>query len=195
MIVDSTTLWDELHQSLHGFVIRRISNPTDVDDLVQEIFLRIHTRIHTLDDAERVQAWVYQIARNVIVDYYRGSSQRREQLVDTTLLDLEQESETPEEPPSAELAQCVIPLLKQMSDSYRTALELTELGGLTQQEAARQLGLSHSGMKSRVQRGRQQLRQRLLECCEVELDRRGGVIEYVAHETHSGCGDHCACHR
>jgi RNA polymerase sigma-70 factor, ECF subfamily len=194
MVVDSTALWVELHQSLRGFVARRISNQIDVDDLVQEIFLRIHSRIHTLDDAERVQAWVYQIARNVIVDYYRGNSQRREQLVDTTLLDLEQEPETSEETLGAELAQCVTPLLNQLSASYRTALELTELGGLTQQEAARQLGLSHSGMKSRVQRGRQQLRQRLLECCEVELDRRGGVIEYAAHETTCGCGDRCGCH-
>lgn len=193
MILSSETLWVEMQQSLRGFVARRIGNPSDVDDLVQETFLRIHARIDTLDDAERVQAWVYQIARNVVVDYYRKRSQRPEYPVDPTLLDIEKEESASNEPPGSELAQCVTPLLNGLPEAYRSALELTELGGLTQQEAARQLGLSHSGMKSRVQRGRQQLKERLLECCAVELDRRGGVIEFTTREAECGCGEQCGC--
>jgi RNA polymerase sigma-70 factor, ECF subfamily len=55
---------------------------------------------------------------------------------------------------------------------------LTELDGVTQAEAAARLGLSTSGMKSRVQRARAQLKDLLADCCEIELDRRGGVTAY-----------------
>lgn len=189
----SEHVWAELHHQLHGFVARRVTNPTDVDDLLQDIFVRIHTRIDTLEQAERVQAWVYQIARNVITDYYRAGQRRREHPADAAVLDVAQAVGVDDEPSEAELAQCMTPLLAQLPGRYRSALELTELAGLTQQEAAGQLGLSHSGMKSRVQRGRRQMRELLLACCAVELDRRGGVIDYMAQQPSCGCGDGCGC--
>lgn len=193
MTVSSERIWVELHQQLRAFVARRIANPADVDDVVQEIFVRIHARISTLDDAERLQAWVYQIARNAIADYYRATHRQREQPAEDAVLDIAQEPDTAEDAPEVELARCVTPLLEQLPATYRTALELTELAGLTQQAAAERLGLSHSGMKSRVQRGRRQMRDMLLACCAVEFDRRGGVIDYVAHQPGCGCGDQCGC--
>ena len=77
--------------------------------------------------------------------------------------------------PEQELARCIRPLVAALPREYREAVALTELEGLTQKATAEQVGLSLSGMKSRVQRGREQLRQRLLECCHIEFDRRGGV--------------------
>lgn len=59
---------------------------------------------------------------------------------------------------------------------YREALTLTELEGVTQREAARMLGVSVSGMKSRVQRGRERLRELFEECCEIALDARSRVV-------------------
>ena len=69
--------------------------------------------------------------------------------------------------------------MQRLPEPYREALVLTELDGLTQADAATRLGLSTSGMKSRVQRGRGQLRDLLLGCCEIELDRRNRVTDYV----------------
>lgn len=68
-----------------------------------------------------------------------------------------------------------------MPEHYRRALELTDLGGLTQERAAAQLGLSTSGMKSRVQRGRRLLREEVTRCCEVALDSRGGLADVELH--------------
>ena len=77
-----------------------------------------------------------------------------------------------------ELSDCLRPMIDRLSPDYREAITLVELEGLTHQEAANKLGLSIPGMKSRVQRGRQQLRHMLDECCLIELDRRRAVIEY-----------------
>jgi RNA polymerase sigma-70 factor (ECF subfamily) len=77
-----------------------------------------------------------------------------------------------------ELSHCLRPMIDRLSADYREAIKLVELEGLTNQEAANKLGLSVPGMKSRVQRGRQQLRKLLDECCLIELDRRRGVVEF-----------------
>lgn len=90
-----------------------------------------------------------------------------------------------------ELATCLTPMLGQLSPAYLEAIRLVDLEGATQQEAA-QRAVSLSGMKSRVQRGRQQLRAVLEECCRIDLDRRGGISAYAARHPDAcrcdGCG-------
>jgi hypothetical protein len=78
----------------------------------------------------------------------------------------------------AELAPCLTAMIGRLAEPYRTAITLTSLRGLTQAEAARAAGVSISGMKSRVQRGREQLRRTLLRCCAIAVDVRGGVSDF-----------------
>jgi RNA polymerase sigma-70 factor (ECF subfamily) len=86
----------------------------------------------------------------------------------------------------AEIAAYLLPLVGRLPSLYREALTLTELEGLTQQAAASALGVSLSGMKSRVQRGREKLRALLEECCRIGVDARGRVIECEPRQP-SGC--------
>ncbi len=66
----------------------------------------------------------------------------------------------------------------QLASPYRAAVTLVELEGLTAREAAEMAGISVSGMKSRVQRGRAQLREMFDRCCEIALDARGKITEF-----------------
>jgi RNA polymerase sigma-70 factor (ECF subfamily) len=80
-------------------------------------------------------------------------------------------------------------MIAALPESYREAIQLAEINGLTQLEAARRSGLTFSGMKSRVQRARSQLKDMLLDCCRVELDRRGGILDYAVRDaTKCPCG-------
>jgi len=90
-----------------------------------------------------------------------------------------------EESALQELARCLDPLMKRLGMADQEALHLVEFEGLTQVEAAGRLGLSVSGMKSRVQRARLHLRSAFEDCCRIALDRRGGVLGY------EGRGDQC----
>jgi RNA polymerase sigma-70 factor (ECF subfamily) len=90
----------------------------------------------------------------------------------------------------ADMARCVAPFIDNLPGKYRDALLLTEIECLTQPEAARRLGLSTSGMKSRVRRGRARIKAALLQCCAAELDRRGGIADYAPRA--AGCGDDCS---
>ena len=185
-------LWDEFHTRLHHFVARRVSDPADAEDIVQEVFVRLHQKIDTLQDDQRLHAWVYQITRNAITDYYRSPLRRREASMPEALAATQaEEAGDPDNGVLHEMAACIAPILKTLPDSQREALALTGLQGLTQIAAARQLGLSHSGMKSRVQRARKQVRDALLECCQVETDRRGGIINYAPKAQSCTCCDDC----
>lgn len=82
-----------------------------------------------------------------------------------------------------ELSTCIEPMIAGLPQVYREAIELTDLNGLTQVEAAQKVGVSVSGMKSRVQRARGKLKSMLLECCRVEVDRRGGIVDYSVRDT------------
>jgi RNA polymerase sigma-70 factor (ECF subfamily) len=179
--------WADLHARLRAFVARRVGDPHAADDLAQEILLRVHQRLGDLRDGERLDAWAYRIARNAIVDHYRArgtapETPRGEGLDDAPALDLGDDAERVR----AEMAHCLAPLVRRLPDPYREALELTDLGELTQAAAAERLRLTVPGMKARVQRGRGKLRELLLECCEVALDARGRPTEYRLRGT-CGC--------
>lgn len=187
--------WQELHGNLRAFIARRVHNQADVDDLVQRVLLQIVRSLGTLRHAERLHAWVYRTARNVIVDYYRAAASRRDVGVggagDLESADPAAPRESLSEddgPARRELAACLEPMLSQLSPAYQEAIRIIDLEGVTQQEAARRAGVSLSGMKSRVQRGRLQLRAILEECCRIDLDRRGGISGYAArHPGACGC--------
>jgi len=183
MIQDTAGIWSDVHQGLHAFIAKRVADDVQADDILQEVFLRVHRQLGRLNDPDRVVAWLYQIARNAIVDYHRAPGRRREQPVG---LSGDMELITPRSLPAddqsgrlrTELAACLRPMLDRISKDYREAVTLVELEGLTHQAAAKRLGLSVSGMKSRVQRGRKQLKQMLQDCCLIQLDCRGGVADY-----------------
>jgi RNA polymerase sigma-70 factor (ECF subfamily) len=179
------TVWRELHDQLLGFIARRVRAPEDAEDILQEVMLRIHRHAGDLEHADRATGWVYRIATNAIADHYRKPARRElpsGQGTDVPEPDQEPPATAWKEPGTVELrgelAACLAPLVERLPPIYRQALNLTEFEGITQAEAAARLGISVSGMKTRVQRARGQLRELLLDCCHVELDSRRGVTAY-----------------
>ena len=186
-----TEIWQQLHDALRAFIAKRVADETEVDDILQEVFLRMHRGIDSLKDRGRVVSWVYQITRHALVDHYRAPQRRRE-LPAGLAVDMEAAGIALTTPViadgkdsgehRAELAGCLRPMIDQLAKDYREALILVELEGLTQQAAAKRIGLSLSGMKSRVQRGRRQLKRELDECCLIQLDQRAGVADYTIRD-------------
>jgi RNA polymerase sigma-70 factor (ECF subfamily) len=126
-----------------------------------------------LRDEERIQAWVYQVARNAIADHFRRSRPT------VVLTDVPFQIDDAEDGQAAQALACSVrQFVDALSPNYRDALVLTAYEGLTQVQLADKLGISVSGAKSRVQRARNQLKAALLACCHVQRDRRGGVNSY-----------------
>jgi RNA polymerase sigma-70 factor (ECF subfamily) len=166
--------WRELRGELRRFVAARVA-ASDVDDVVQEALIRIQRGISTVRDPQRLAPWMYQVTRNAIVDHHRRP--RRTQSVDDVLAEQLATESSEDDGLSRMLALCMSGFVAQLPPVYRQAITLVELEGLTQVEAAARLGISVSTMKSRVQRGRAQLRRLVEACCKIDLDARGHVIE------------------
>ena len=157
---------------LRRFVARRVPGP-DADDVLQDSLLRIHRGVGSLRSADQLAPRVYRVARSAIVDHFRRARPSAGTDDEAAPDDL------PEEP-SAEvrelLAACVAPFLEQIPPDQAAALRLTDLGAMTQAEAAARLGVPLATLKARVQRGRRRLRREFEECCDLVQDARGAVI-------------------
>ena len=174
---------------LQQFIRRRVSDDATAEDLLQDVFLKIHQHVETLKDVKKLESWIYKLTRNAIIDYYRS-------IRHTTSLDVPEALQLPEDLPDEDVVSELFPSVRAMVMSLpaqdRQALILTEYQGLTQKELAERLGLSVSGAKSRVQRARAKLKQQLLDCCHFELDRRGHVIDYQPRCACCAAGACCA---
>jgi len=188
MGITTEQVWETFHTPLYQFIRRRVADSATAEDLLQDVFLKIHQQGNSLRDARRLESWLYQITRNLIIDYYRSHRQAM------TSLDAEEALDLPEDVPAddivSELLPCVRAMVLALPDQDRQALILTEYQGLTQKELGERLGLSFSGAKSRVQRAREKLKQELLACCHFELDRRGHILDY---QPRCNCCEQSSC--
>ena len=201
MEADAEEIWQQIHHGLRAFIAKRVANEAVVDDIVQDVWIKMQRGLDGLKDQSRLISWIYQIARHAIIDHYRASGRRREMPAGLAA-DLEAH-QSPSTRTTAsedsgqlrtELAGCLRPMIERLSGEYRQAVILVDLEGLVQQEAAAHLGLSLSGMKSRVQRGCRQLKEMLEACCTIELDRRRGVADYdVRDQQDDSCRDRPNC--
>ena len=173
--------------AIRVFVARRVARPQDAEDVTQEALLRLYRNAESLRDDQALEAWMYRIARNAITDHYRRSAVRPAPTDPEQLVALASTTDDDVADADVQLASCLSPLLARVPESYRHALELTDLGGLTQEEAAARMGLSTSGMKSRVQRGRRMLRTEVSRCCRIELDARGALADATVRAEDGTC--------
>jgi RNA polymerase sigma-70 factor (ECF subfamily) len=167
--------WQDIARRLRPYVERRVASPADVDDVLQEIFVRIQRGVSALRDGESFGGWVYRVARSAIGDAARARARSAFDLVgeapDIAMPEADERDEL-----EGELGACVALFVARLPASYREAVTLTELEGLTQKEAAEMLGITLAAMKSRTLRGREKIRDMFEECCRVSVDCRGRVV-------------------
>jgi len=170
-------LWLQFGAELSAFIRSRVPQKETAEDILQDVFVRIHAGLAGLRDQGRMESWIYQIARNAVADYYRS---RRYDAGITEDLPIEDNSDS-EENASERLIPAVRGLVEALQEPYREALILTSYQGLSQKELADRSGISFSGAKSRVQRARQMIRDALLACCHFEFDSRGKMLDFYEH--------------
>lgn len=172
MVPTTETVWEEFNMELKRFILRHVQDEPSAEDILQDVFLKIHTHIGSLRESDKLQGWIYQITRNTITDYYRTRK---------FTPDLSEVAYFPEDP-FEDVVGDLLPFVKKLVASlpfnYRQALLLTEYEGLTQRQLAERLGISISGAKSRVQRAKEKVKQMLLSCCHFEFDGLGRIIDY-----------------
>ncbi len=168
--------WRDFQASLRAYVSRRVEAGA-VEDVVGDILLLLVRHRDRLAVADEPAAWVFRVAANAITDHHRRRAAEARALTQYAAEIDQNGSAFGDASNAAEIAACLTPVIRNLPEPYAEALLLTDITGLNQTEAATRLGLSTSGMKSRIQRGRSKLKQAILRCCAVALDCHGGVID------------------
>ncbi|MDT3428891.1 RNA polymerase sigma-70 factor (ECF subfamily) [Paenibacillus forsythiae] len=171
--MNTEALWEAYHEHVRRFVNHKTNFHPDAEDIVQNVFIKAFARLDDVKDDLKIRAWLFQIARNCIVDHYR-KEKRTDELPDQLRFDDEYE----EPDPNQEAVIGLKNVIRLLPDKYREALEFSELKGMSQKELSEHLGISYSGAKSRVQRGREMLKEMMTSCCDIEADRYGNIIDY-----------------
>jgi len=184
--ISTDAIWANFSDRLRAFIGRRVREESEVQDVLQNVFAKIHSGLDSLQEAEKLEAWLFQVARRAIIDHFRSRSGKRR----TAELPEDLSQEIPAADVSAEVASWLDAMMSLIPEEDREALRLTDLEGASQKELASRLGLSVTAAKSRVQRARQKLKEAVLKCCHIELDRRGNAIGCT--KKREDCGP-CSC--
>ncbi len=180
MTINTADIWADFHKELKGFILKKTGNPSDTDDILQEVFIKIIRNIDKVNQADNLRLYLYGIVRNTVNDHYKNKH----------LIIQENEIEekiTEEESQSlnATIAECCIkPFINKLPDNYKEALLITEFQNISQKELAERLNISYSGAKSRVQRGKEKLKELILNCCSYQADKYGNLI----NDENKNCG-------
>lgn len=174
--------WQYLREKLTGFVRQRVASDEDARDIVSIALEKLLTEIDNDKSPDNIKAWLYQVTRNSIVDYYRAGKN-----IDT--LPAKHFDNLPneinEKSALESLSQCMLPLIQHLPDHYRDPILLSEIQGMTHKQVAEQLNLSLTAVKSRILRGREKLLQSLQRCCILHRDDRDSVVDFTQKSTDS----------
>ena len=168
-----TEVWKNYHNDVQKFIISKVKDLSLADDLLQESFIKIHTKLYTLKDETKLKSWIFGIARNTVMDYFRANKQN-----------FSYEEELPDEevdtiPLDHTVEDCLKEIILHLEKKYREPLYLHDIKGLKQTDVAQQLGLPLPTVKSQVQRGRKQIIEGFVSCCGFEINTKGQLIGEV----------------
>ncbi|WP_310555713.1 sigma-70 family RNA polymerase sigma factor [Flavobacterium sp.] len=165
-------IWTDLHQELKKFIFSKVKNMDICEDILQDVFLKIQLNINTLSDCSKLTSWVYQITRNAVADYYRKIK------LDTRIDKFDLAEQENEEPLYVSLSNCINQKINNLSPKYKQSILLTYFDNYSQISLAKELNISYSGAKTRVQRGRDKLKELIVDCPNVEKDNKGNLISF-----------------
>ncbi|MGB7161008.1 MAG: RNA polymerase sigma factor SigZ [Tepidisphaeraceae bacterium] len=182
-------IWADLGTRVRRFVGARVNDAHAADDIAQDVMLKVQTQLDALPPENKLPAWVFRITRNAIIDHYRSRALRNH--VDIAKeRPLAETNETDEADAVRDLAPCLARMVELLPEPYRASMKMADFEGLSQQEVADRAGVSLSGAKSRVQRARVMLREMIHDCCQIERDGRGNVVDFERTERSARyCGD------
>lgn len=175
---DVNVVWNKFRNELLIFIKTKVNDEYEAEDLLQEVFIKIYKNIEHLDNQAKLKSWLYKITNNTIIDYYRKKNHSTLLVDELENVKDVQMNEEENSNMNDEMVNCLKSFLYELPDKYKEPLEMYEFKGMKHKEISKKLNISLSGSKTRIQRARGKLKEVLSECCDIEFDVYGNIIEY-----------------
>ena len=165
-------IWSEYRNALKAFLHSKISNPADVEDLLQEILIKTHNNINTLEDESSIKSWLFQIANRTAIDFYR----KKDRTIESNSEKLWYEQN--EQEVMQELLKCIAPFIQALPEDSARLLNAVYIQDKSQKDYAEESDITYSTLKSQIQNSRKELKALFDQCCEYEIDKSGNLIDF-----------------
>ncbi len=163
-------IWNDFKHEIFGFIKARIKDVEAAEDILQDVFVKIHLNAKSLNENDKLTSWAYQITRNTIIDYYR-----KKKIINYPE-DFKRNFPEDVYDTNNDFIVCLKPFINHLPEIYKDALYKTTYENMSQKEYAHEMNFSYSATKSRIQRARQKLRNLFVDCCSVQSDKYGNII-------------------
>lgn len=161
-------VWDLYANDVKHFILSKVKDAAVADDLLQETFIKIHTKLDTLKDADKLKAWVFAIARYTVMDYFRNNDLKHSIVEDTIFVEDANSEHTKQD--------CLHGIIKALPKKYRDPLVLSDIQGLKQAQISERLKLPLPTVKSQIQRARKLIAQGFVDCCDFKINDHGYLV-------------------
>ncbi|QHI36209.1 ECF RNA polymerase sigma factor SigM [Kordia antarctica] len=170
----TTEVWETYAEDVKRLIMSKVKDTQITDDLVQEVFIKVHTKLTTIKDERKVKSWLLSVSRNTVLDYFRKSDKEIPLEKEETIASDETYTHSEKD--------CLPGIIKNLPKKYRNPLLLSDIKGIKQAEIASQLNLPLATVKSQIQRGRKLIVQGYMDCCDYKLNDKGFLIGEVKDE-------------
>lgn len=161
-------VWTTYAEDLRRFILSKVKDATIAEDILQDTFIKVHTKLHTLKEESKLKSWLFSVARYTLLDYFKTSKNTFQ--FETIEIEADPEFNDHSE------QDCLRGILKNLPKKYRDPLFLSDIKGLKQQDVADQLNLPLATVKSQIQRARKQIAQGFMDCCGFIMNDDGFLV-------------------
>lgn len=177
--------FSRLQQSLRSYLRRRVPDVTLAEDLLQDVFVKALASERAGHQIHNLTGWLFASARTTLVDYYRSRGEPMQELDESMPAHEADDIRLHEE-----ISHCLKPFIEQLPPIHRDTLIATDIYGETMRSLAEKQQVSVSAIKSRASRARVMLKEKLLECCRIEIT--DGLVSDYHRISPTRCGEKCA---
>ncbi len=171
-----SSLWLEYKNGLKYYIFKKVKNEEIANDLSHEVLMKVYNSCCSNIKIKNVSSWMFQIAHNTTIDYLKKQNKFTNNVpenYDDDDYNVFQEAN-----------EIIKPLMQLLPDKYAIPLHLSDIEEFKQKEVAQKLNLSLTATKSRIQRARNLLKEKIIECSNLEKDEKGNLISL---EIRSNC--------
>ena len=165
---DISSLWLEYKNGLKYYIFKKVKNEEIANDLSHEVLMKVYNSCCSSVNIKNVRSWMFQIAHNTTIDYLKKQGKFTDNVPENYYND--------DDDVYQDANEIVKPLMQLLPEKYATPLQLSDIEELKQKEVAQKLNLSLTATKSRIQRARNLLKEKIIECGNLEKDEKGNLI-------------------
>ncbi len=165
---DVSSLWSYYKSGLQFYILKKVKDKGIANDLSHEVLMKIYKSCCSNNEIKNVRSWMFQIAHNTTIDYLKKENKFTDEIPEIF--------EKDENNSYKEAEELMKPLIELLPKKYAVPLQLSDIEEIKQAEVSKKLNLSLTATKSRIQRARKLLKEKIIECCNLELDEKGNLL-------------------